>query len=110
MPRLKKRRAPSQKKQNDMKAKTLLTLLLLTVTLLLNAQKASLNNAYNHFYEKDYVKAKEAIDLCVQNEKLSAKAQTWLYKGNIYFYLAALEADVQTQKSVSSITMDAKGV
>lgn len=74
-----------------MNAKTFLTLLFLCVTLLLNAQKASLNNAYNHFYEKDYVKAKEAIDLCVQNEKLVAKAQTWLYKGNIYFYLANQE-------------------
>lgn len=74
-----------------MNAKTFLTLLLLSVTLLLSAQKASLTNAYNHFYEKEYVKAKEAIDLCVQNEKLSAKAQTWLYKGNIYFYLANQE-------------------
>ncbi len=74
-----------------MNAKTLLTLLFLSVTLLLNAQKASLNNAYNHFYEKDYVKAKEAIDLCVQNEKLAAKALTWLYKGNIYFYMANQE-------------------
>lgn len=74
-----------------MNAKTFLTLLFLSVTLLLSAQKASLTNAYNHFYEKEYVKAKEAIDLCVQNEKLSAKAQTWLYKGNIYFYLANQE-------------------
>lgn len=74
-----------------MNAKTFLTLLFLSVALLLNAQKASLTNAYNHFYEKEYVKAKEAIDLCVQNEKLSAKAQTWLYKGNIYFYLANQE-------------------
>ncbi|MBP5662665.1 MAG: tetratricopeptide repeat protein [Bacteroidales bacterium] len=74
-----------------MRTKSFLTLLLLCSVLLLNAQKASLNNAYNHFYEKEYVKAKEAIDLCVQNEKLSAKAQTWLYKGNIYFYLANQE-------------------
>ena len=76
---------------NDMNAKTFLTLLFLSVALLLNAQKASLNNAYNHFYEKNFEKAKEAIDLCVQNEKLSVKAQTWLYKGNIYFYLANQE-------------------
>ena len=74
-----------------MNAKTFLTLLFLSVALLLNAQKASLNNAYNHFYEKDFVKAKEAIDLCTQNEKLAVKAQTWLYKGNIYFYLANQE-------------------
>lgn len=74
-----------------MNAKTLLTLLFLSVTVLLNAQKASLNNAYNHFYEKNFEKAKEAIDLCTQNEKLAPKALTWLYKGNIYFYLANQE-------------------
>ena len=54
-----------------MNAKTFLTLLFLSVALLLNAQKASLNNAYNHFYNKNFAKAKEAIDLCAQNEKLS---------------------------------------
>lgn len=74
-----------------MNAKTLLTLLFLSMTLLLNAQKASLNNAYNLFYEKNFEKAKEAIDLCVQNEKMVRKAQTWMYKGNIYFYLANQE-------------------
>lgn len=71
-----------------MKPIRLLALLLLCPIIMLQAQKASLNNAYNLFYEKDFVKAKEAIDLCVQNEKMAAKAQTWLYKGNIYFYLA----------------------
>ena len=52
------------------------------------AQKPSLNKAYNHYYDKNFVKAKEAIDLCVQDEKLSTKAQTWLYKGNICYFLA----------------------
>lgn len=53
-----------------------------------NAQKPSLSKAYNFYYDKDYVKAKEQIDLCAQDEKLSAKAQTWLYMGNIYYFLA----------------------
>ena len=57
----------------------------------LSAQKASLNKAYNAYYEKNFVKAKEAIDLCTIDPKLSVKAQTWLYKGNIYFYLANQE-------------------
>lgn len=55
------------------------------------AQKASLTKAYNFFYDKDYDKAKEQIDLCAADEKLSAKAQTWLYKGNIEFLLANRE-------------------
>lgn len=74
-----------------MKHIRLLILLFLCPFVMLQAQKASLNNAYNLFYEKDFVKAKEAIDLCVQNEKMATKAQTWLYKGNIYFYLANQE-------------------
>jgi len=52
------------------------------------AQKPSLNKAYNHYYDKNFVKAKEAIDMCIQDEKLSTKAQTWLYKGNIYYFLS----------------------
>lgn len=52
------------------------------------AQKPSLTKAYNFYYDKNYVKAKEAIDLCTQDEKLAGKAQTWLYKGNICYFLA----------------------
>ena len=53
-----------------------------------SAQKASLTKAYNFYYDKNYAKAKEAIDLCTQDDKLSGKAQTWLYKGNICYFLA----------------------
>jgi tetratricopeptide (TPR) repeat protein len=59
------------------------------------AQKASITKAYNLFYDKDFVKAKEAIDLCAQDEKLAQKAQTWLYKANIYFYLSNEEYDAK---------------
>jgi tetratricopeptide (TPR) repeat protein len=69
--------------------------ILLTVNLLLFvslfAQKPSLTKAYNCFYDKDYDKAKVQIDLCAADEKLSEKAQTWLYKGNIEFLLANRE-------------------
>ena len=70
-------------------------ILLLTVNLLLLvslfAQKPSLTKAYNCFYDKDFDKAKVQIDLCAADEKLSEKAQTWLYKGNIEFILANRE-------------------
>lgn len=52
------------------------------------AQKPSLSKAYNAYIEKNYEKAKEFIDQCVADEKLATKAQTWLYMGNIYLYLA----------------------
>ena len=52
------------------------------------AQKATLSKAYNAYYDKNYLKAKEFIDLCILDEKLDKKAQTWLYKANIDFYFA----------------------
>ena len=73
-----------------MKKFILLVVNLLILTTLV-AQKPSLTKAYNCFYDKDYDKAKEQIDLCAADEKLSAKAQTWLYKGNIEFLLANRE-------------------
>jgi hypothetical protein len=63
----------------------------------LMAQKATLAKAYNFYYDKDFVKAKEIIDLCLQDEKQSQKAQTWLYKANIYFYLANQEYDAKRE-------------
>ena len=65
--------------------------LLCMISLTVMGQKASLNKAYNAYYEKNFVKAKEAVDLCIADEKLTAKPTTWLYKGNIYFYLASEE-------------------
>lgn len=68
-------------------------LLIVNIMLLvsLSAQKPSLTKAYNFYYDKDYDKAKEQIDLCAADEKLSVKAQTWLYKGNIELLLANRE-------------------
>ena len=68
-------------------------LLIVNILLLvsLSAQKPSLTKAYNFYYDKDYDKAKEQIDLCAADEKLSVKTQTWLYKGNIELLLANRE-------------------
>ncbi|MBQ5993675.1 MAG: hypothetical protein IJL57_05025 [Bacteroidales bacterium] len=73
-----------------MRKHVLLAINLLILTAL-SAQKPSLTKAYNCFYDKDYDKAKVQIDQCTADEKLSAKAQTWLYKGNIEFLLANRE-------------------
>ena len=69
---------------------------------LLSAQKPSLTKAYNFFYDKNFLKAKEMIDLCTQDEKLSGKAQTWLYKGNICYFLANEEYSAK-QKDASVV-------
>ncbi len=55
------------------------------------AQKPSLNKAYNAFSNGDFIEAKTLIDLCVEDPKLLTKATTFLYKGNIYLYLANQE-------------------
>ncbi|MCR4681318.1 MAG: hypothetical protein K5636_06900 [Bacteroidales bacterium] len=67
------------------------------------AQKPSLTKAYNNYYDKNFSKAKEAIDLCVQDEKLSTKAQTWLYKGNIYYFLSNEEYGAKQKDSTYQI-------
>jgi tetratricopeptide (TPR) repeat protein len=61
------------------------------------AQKPSLTKAYNYFYEKNFVKAKEMIDLCIADAKMATKAQTWLYKGNIEMQLAYQEYGAKEQ-------------
>ena len=43
-----------------------ITLILLTVLLSVDAQKPSLSRAYNFYYDQNYVKAKEIIDLCIK--------------------------------------------
>ena len=71
--------------------------LLCMISLTVMGQKASLNKAYNAYYEKNFVKAKEAVDLCIADEKMTTKPTTWLYKGNIYFYLASEEYNKHQQ-------------
>lgn len=66
----------------------ILTLGLILLSSLAFAQKPSLTKAYNLYYEKDYPNAKEMIDLCLQDAKMAEKATAWLYKANIYFYIA----------------------
>lgn len=84
--------------------KKTLTLIVLTLAILTAfGQKASLNKAYNAYYEKDFFKAKEAIDLCITDEKLSEKPSTWLYKGNIYFYLASNEYNNRQQDQLYQV-------
>jgi len=63
------------------------------------AQKASVIKAYNLFLDKNFVKAKEAIDLCIQDVTLAQKAQTWLYQANIYYYLANQEYDAKRENN-----------
>ena len=61
------------------------------------AQKVSPTRAYNLYYDKDFVKAKECIDACVTDEKFGTKATTWLYKANIEYQIASMEYSAKQQ-------------
>ena len=67
------------------------------------AQKPTVTKAYNAYYEKNYAKAKEVIDQCIADEKLGGKAQTWLYKANIDFYLSNEEYGKKQENSQYTI-------
>ncbi|MCQ2286368.1 MAG: hypothetical protein MJZ76_05800 [Bacteroidales bacterium] len=66
-------------------------------------QKASPYKAYNYYYEKNFAKALEQIDLCLQDEKLATKANTWLYKANICFQLAYQEYSKRQENNSYSV-------
>ena len=69
--------------------KRIISITLLMIVIAIGfAQKPSLNKAYNAFSNGDFIDAKGFIDQCLEDPKLSNKATTYLYKGNIYLYLA----------------------
>lgn len=53
------------------------------------AQNNKRTSAYMYNQNKEYAKAKEAIDEAVQHDKTINDAKTWLYRGEIYYNIAA---------------------
>ena len=87
-----------------MKRNFLLSLILFSCCGLM-AQKYSPMRAYNLYFEQNYTAAKECIDLCIQDEKYNTKANTWLYKANIYYRLASEEYSKKQQDTTFHITV-----
>ena len=71
--------------------KQILLIVFIALNVFVWAQKPSLNKAYNAFSNGEYIEAKGLIDQCLEDPKLNTKANTYLYKGNIYLYLANQE-------------------
>ena len=72
--------------------KKIFTIAIITLCVVMSfAQKNSPTRAYNLYYDKDFVKAKECIDACITDEKFGTKASTWLYKANIEYQIASSE-------------------
>lgn len=79
--------------------KQILLFSFVVLTLMGWAQKPSLNKAYNAFSNGEYLEAKGLIDQCLEDPKLNTKANTYLYKGNIYLYLANQEYEKKRENN-----------
>lgn len=67
------------------------------LTISVFAQNGAVTNAVLYHKEKQYDKAKEAIDGAVKHEKTSTKSKTWYYSGLIYMDMAKSQEDLATK-------------
>lgn len=83
--------------------------ILLSLSLLIGlgayAQKNKRTSAYMYNKNQQYDKAKEAIDEAINHEKTMNDAKTWLYRGEIYYNIAASQ-----DSSVKALAPDAMEV
>ncbi|HDO27619.1 MAG TPA: tetratricopeptide repeat protein [Bacteroidetes bacterium] len=61
----------------------------LLISLSANAQKNKRTSAYMYNKNGEYGKAMEAINDAIKNEKTMNDAKTWMYRGEIYYHIAA---------------------
>ena len=74
-----------------MKKIIILAVLLLSVSIMANAQSSKRTTAYNYLRKGKLDLAKENIDLASQHEKTMNDPKTWFYYGNIYIQLATTQ-------------------
>ena len=67
--------------------KFVFTIGLVTLVTLSMAQRKELSNAYNHYSNKYWSRAKTAIDKAAEHEDTKNDARTWFYRGNIYLQI-----------------------
>ena len=65
-----------------------ITMCLLMAMIFVYGQKKEKNNAYSHYLNGYYDRAKEAIDRAILNDETKTDATVWMYRGNIYLQLA----------------------
>ena len=74
-----------------MKKITFLAILLLSVSIMANAQSSKRTTAYNYLRKGKLDLAKENIDAATQHQKTMNDPKTWFYYGNIYIQLATTQ-------------------
>jgi len=93
--------------KNNLNMKKVAILLSLSMLIGLGAyaQKNKRTSAYMYNKNQQYDKAKEAIDEAINNEKTMNDAKTWMYRGEIYYNIAASQ-----DSAVRALAPDAKDV
>lgn len=74
-----------------MKKISILLVLMLSMSIMVSAQKGTRTTAYNYLRKGELDKAKENIDQAVQHEKTMNDPKTWFYYGNTYIQLATTQ-------------------
>jgi hypothetical protein len=59
-------------------------------------QNAEVVNAFNYQRNKEFAKAKIAIDKAALNEETAIKPKTWYYRGNIYMDIDIIQSEDST--------------
>lgn len=75
----------------EMKKISILLVLMLSMTVMVSAQKGTRTTAYNYLRKGKLDLAKENIDKAVAHEKTMNEAKTWFYYGNTYIQLATTQ-------------------
>ena len=78
--------------------KRFLSLILILSTMGVMAQSAKVVSAYNTMKSGEFDKAKDYIDAATTHEKTMNSEKTWRYRGEIYYSIAASEADYGVDK------------
>lgn len=73
--------------------KSVLIAVLVTILSMSYSQVRELRNAYNHYINQYWDRAKLAIDKAAENDETKNDAKTWLYRGNIYLQLGYVQMD-----------------
>ena len=106
-------------KKREMK-NFIILFLLLSFTFDTYSQMEKVTSAYDYFRKKQYDKAKDRIDIAIENESSNVKAKTWQYRAYIYQSIASsenpnikaldLEAHVKCREAyLKSKELDVKG-
>jgi len=73
--------------------KSVLIAVLVTIISMSYAQVRELRNAYNHYVNQYWDRAKFAIDNAAENDETKNDAKTWLYRRNIYLQIGYIQMD-----------------